>query len=319
MKTHPEATTNSVGNTNIGLNRWSLKFQTQQTEAFFQKYLMKRQAKSLANSQLDIFQLCYLIVLLIYIITYLLQLLNYPDQRSLIFQLILIVFCIIISSGLYCNHLKMKNKMNVLYKIDFFSLIFAEIMLILNDFYFQKLIFSDVEQLYLNSLPGLISLTLFNIQTFSINYQFAIIGNAIILFLYAFFRLYQSSSLASSLLEIFLLFSVQIYQTVSIYLLDYSNRKRFIAKITKGNSTESEKLIQLDETDQVDFRIQDCLNELNSLLPLMQDDFKNTLEKTIGLLKNISVEYKNKSFFTPNIESITKGLDEEDKIYIQQS
>ena len=321
MKVYPHVENNSAGNMNMALNQWKLEFKNRQTEASFQKYLKKKRGKLIIKSKYNIFQLCNLIVLIIYTIAYLIQLNHNTDQRTLIFQMILIIFCILLSSFLYFNRFKMKNKIEKHYLINYFSCILTNTTLILNDFYFQRIIFdTDTDNdLNLNCLPGIISISLFYIQDFPITYLIAIPANLLTLFLYSLFRLYQLNKLSSGLLEIFILFAVQIYQIGNIYLSDLSVRNDFISKKLRRDSTESEKIIQFFEGDKIDFRLQDSIEELHNILPLLQENLKYPIEKTIGLLNVVASGYKNN--FDPHldIEKITKGLDEEDKMYIQQS
>ena len=193
MKVYPHVENNSAGNMNMALNQWKLEFKNRQTEASFQKYLKKKRGKLIIKSKYNIFQLCNLIVLIIYTIAYLIQLNHNTDQRTLIFQMILIIFCILLSSFLYFNRFKMKNKIEKHYLINYFSCILTNTTLILNDFYFQRIIFdTDTDNdLNLNCLPGIISISLFYIQDFPITYLIAIPANLLTLFLYSLFRLYQ--------------------------------------------------------------------------------------------------------------------------------
>lgn len=300
------------------LNYLTLNFRNRQTEVNFIRALSKTFKTHTLKCRFTTIHPFHLMLLLLYLIAYLLQLHNETLNNTMIFQIVLIISCLITTSISF--FIRSRGMAKLLYKdwLLYATYLSTSIILILNDSDFQNITFSNSNILDLPSLPGLIAICLYYNSGILSSYALLFVSNILILASFALFRFMNSEGFTRPMLEVILLGISQIYQMVSIYISELEERKKFVEQhlVLSG---ENEKMVNSVENDRPDFKVQDCIEELTCLLPLIQDNLKYPIEKTISCLKNISSEYRTRMNSDVNIEAITKNLDDEDKIYIQQS
>jgi 3'5'-cyclic nucleotide phosphodiesterase len=120
------------------------------------------------------------------------------------------------------------------------------------------------------------------------------------------------------IIELCLLVCVQVHQVLIIYSSHLNSRKNFVKK-TLIPIAETEKMIDVQDSTLPNIKITESIEELNNLLPFIQENFKYPIERAVLLLQSLSNDMTNKFSLSPNLDTIVKDLDEEDKTYIRQS
>lgn len=314
MKVFPSAL---LGNNETKISYWKLKFLNSSTENLFQQST-KQSLKNENQAQWKTFQCFHFMILIIFSISYLLQLSHTDFDKSLIFQIVLIFFSMSttgLTLLLYFSINKCRYQQELLTLISYGI---ACIILILNDYNSRYFFFDRPPQEHLRSLPGLICIILSLFQIQISKFLLLTFINLVILVLYSVLSLYDGVCLGCGVMEIILLAAALIYQVEVVYLAELAKRKMFIEKVGEVPG-ETEKILCESENEILEFKINDGIEELSSLLPLVQDNLRYPIEKTIGLLKNLANENRHNLPPVISLEHITRELDEEDKIYIQQS
>ena len=316
MKVFPHDSDAPTGENHPELDYWLLTFKNASTESSFQ-----RSHKSIANPKprFITFLLFQYLTILIYVATYFLQLQNSDFQNTLLCQLILTAICMLFISMLiymYSQFNKFRSKHEWLVHTSYSTI---SLLLIFNDSWAQKVFFVATQPLDLNSLPGLIFISLLYLQCRIDNYRALILSNLVISTIYCIFRFYKDTFVVPAVLEAILLISTHLFQIATVYVRDYSRRKKYI-KNRLLSTSETEKILADSESNQNnDYRLHENIEELTNILPLMQDNLKYPIEKAIGFLRTLAIDSRKRHSTDANLELITQGLDEQDRLYIQQS
>ena len=302
------------------IDRLKMQFKNHETERNHLRRVAAHIKEPIIKYKYELSKALHCVILIIYAISYILELGNSDSNSSLRFQLILITFCLLLVlffsySRSKCLEVALSNGW-----IDEICYLLSGIALILNDNYFQQVSFSGGSLHYLNSLHGLIGLSLlYSIRGLG-SYISWIYCTLFVAVLYSAFRFLTNSQIFYGILEVLLLIMMQIYQVVSIYSLNYHNRKQYSEGSTQKN-VESEKLFaQSDSNLGYDLKLQECIFELRSMTPTVKDNFKASIEKTIGVLNQVLVDNKKRlSSEQGNLENLIKDLDEQDRTYLRES
>ncbi|OMJ88637.1 hypothetical protein SteCoe_9422 [Stentor coeruleus] len=341
MKVVPYPTSVIVENQNLKINYWTLKFLNRKIESSYVKYMNSRPKAYCEKQKKLLIQIFHSLILLIYTANYLSYIYANSISKSIIFQLTLIIFALIVTQvlfylGFYYSRIEYKIKSKeqmqnpnktslyslVSYKNSYyisFSYFCASIVLILNCPTAQNLIFSDLNDSALSCLPGLISLSfLYSSATFN-SYNLLVLYNIVLLLLFGFLNLYQKNSISTSILEILLLFIIYIIHIILAYIYDLECLQEYIS-CKLSEETEPKQLLDNEENASNNYKVNDCIEELNNVLPTVQDHLKFPIERAVGLLTNISNDGMGRYSGEKSIlDQISSNLDEEDKIYIEQS
>lgn len=294
-------------------NIWKIRFRDLEIENKYCRFVGMRDPGFQEKSRNLVMLFCQLAVLVVYLITYLLQIESDSVKKSLKFRLALVVFCIFILIALVFVQSRYSKKFNVCCSALLYLML--GVMLILNSTDFQRVIFDDPTELNLNCLPGLI-IIIFLYSFSSIPTFFTWLGcNTALLILFGAIRIPRSDELASGLLEFFLLLISALAQQALLYINNLSSRIEYFYAYN-SNIEENEKLCIAN--DDLSNKLKKCIQNLTNILTRTDTLTRSELENAIQLLSAIS-EYRTRNNTEFNLELIANGLDEDDRLYIQQS
>lgn len=315
MKVIPYPTSVTVENLNLKINYFTLRFLNQKMNEDFIKYIEKKPKTNCDRYTKIIIQVFHCMILLVYTGSYLSKLDQEGFSSSIIFQFALTIPILVIAQYMMCIGI---NAHKSSYYVTF-SYLCSSVTLILNDSFTQNLIFKNSEESNLSCLPGLISLSLIYLYAMANCYFQLILFDLVLIILFGVLRFPNSTSLAPPILEILLLLFVQIGQICLVYAFTLESLYEFTTKKLREES-EPEKLLDQGYNIINDYKVNECLEELYNILPTAQDNLKLPIEKTIGLLTNLTYGSRERVTVEKSIyEEISNNLDVEDKMFIDQS
>lgn len=341
MKVVPYPTSLIVENQNLKINYWTLKFLSRKTEDSYIKYMNSKPKTYCDKQKKLLIQIFHSLILLIYTSSYLSYLHENDFSKSISFQLTLIIFALIVTQvffyiGFYYssvdNKIEQKNQLQstcktslyplISYKSSYyllFSYFCASTVLILNSSPAQNLIFSDLNDSALSCLPGLISLSfLYSYVAYNSFSQLALY-NIVLLLLFGALNLYNETSLSTPVLEILLLIVIYILNSILAYIYDFECLQEYLS-CKLAEESDPKKLLDNEDNAMTNYKVNDCIEELNNVLPTVHDHLKYPIERAVGLLTNISNDGMGRYSGEKSVlDQISSNLDEEDKIYIEQS
>ena len=293
------------------INCYKLKFDDLRTELRFQKYLKRKgETWKTRNSVLFIIQL---LLILVYFSNYLSQLSDSVQVNSLQFQLIFVLFSFGLSIIVFILMYKHGNKISPYFSAV--SYLVLSVSIILNDSEFQRILFNLSRRLALNALPGLVLLVFLSSFYSNSGFFLRFWINLVIVFLFAALRISNNERLEGGILEIILLALAVSAQLVIIYFDEFNQRREFIHdKAEKHEETDKNEYFNED----ISVKIKNCAEDLTNLLPHVDHNIRKDIENTVQVLSILS-EYRTRNNTDFNVDLVTKGLDEDDRLYIQQS
>ena len=165
-------------------------------------------------------------------------------------------------------------------------------------------------------MPGILILSLLYLQPLKLTFRIIATWNTIIILLH-FLSACISSYSKSIVLENVILVIALSYYSLYMYTKELKKRLKFY-EIIHQNNQENEKLTYMHGFTDPGEKLMDCIEELENLLPMAKINTKTSLMKILDQLKFLSANFKFKETFS-DVNNLTQNLDEEDKIYIQQS
>ncbi|OMJ89005.1 hypothetical protein SteCoe_8920 [Stentor coeruleus] len=319
MKVIPYPTSVTVENMNMKINYFTLGFLNQKINEDYIKYIVKKPKTNCDRYIKTIIQVFHCMILLVYTGNYLSKLDQEGFSDSLIFQFAFIIPVIIIAQYmLYIGINANKGYHKSSYYVTF-SYLCSSVTLILNDSFTQNLIFKNSGESNLSCLPGLILLSFIYLHAMANCYFQLTLFNLVLIILFGVLRFTNRTSITLPILEILLLLFAHIAQICLVYAFTLENMQEFFTKKLR-EECEPEKL--LDQGDNVvnNYKVNECIEELYNVLPTAQENLKLPIEKTIGLLNNLTCDSRERIIVEKSIfEEISNNLDVEDKMYIEQS
>ena len=296
------------------LTRIMLSFTSYQTELRYKNYLETANKNTNLKHSCEINLLFNICILVVYLISYITEKSDENNNHSTTMKVILAAINIAIISILLGLMICLKTLNIYILWISKISYVFSSIILILNDYSFQSIFFSEIYTGHFSCIPGLFffGILFLNILT----YQEFFLCNIVIGFLFVVPRLYKYNNDIAAY-ECTLLILLLIYQIVYKYIEEYSIKQNFLQE-NNDESDAKEQGIPLKETSESQNSINHCIQELSKILPELKNKTKNIVENVITSLQAISIEVTQQSTFSI-LEKLTVNLDEEDKIYIEQS
>lgn len=296
-----------------GINFWKIQFKDLEVEGNYKSFIISKESEFIEKIRNLLVFFGHLILVSLYLITYLLQLESENIKDSIKFRVALVVFCILTTFTLVLVQVKYPRNLNSFCSAIGYTIFCA--MIILNSTDFQKVLFNDSSSLHLDPLPGLIILVfLYSFSTHSTFYIW--LGcNTALLILFGTVRIRGSSSLATGILELFLLFLSILTQQSILYLTSLSSRIQFLLSYNP-NTEDHEKVNLVPEA--LENKLKKCIEGLRNLLSRSDLFTRSELENAIQLLSAIS-ELRTNNNTEFNLDLIVNGLDEDDQLYIQQS
>ena len=298
---------------------WKGQFKESEVEENYQRFMNTKQFELVEKIKNFLVFFGHLVLVSLYLITYLLRIEGDKTKDSLKFRLALIVFSIVVTFVLVLVQAKYPQSVNSCCSAIGYTVLCA--VIILNSRDFQKVLFNDSSSLDLGPLPGLIILVF--LYSFSTHSTFFIwLGcNLSLLILFGTIRILGSPSPATGILEFFLLFlSICIQQSV-LYLTSLSYRIQYLLP----NSLNPEAEAEAEDHQKPSFipeglekKLKKSIEGLRSLASRSDLFTRPELENAIELLSAI-FDLRTSSNSEFNLDHIVNGLDEEDQLYIQQS
>ena len=189
------------------------------------------------------------------------------------------------------------------------------VSIILNDSEFQIILFDLNRRLALNALPGLVLVVLISSFYSDSGFFIRFWINLVVVFLFAALRISNNGRVEGGILEIILLALAASAQLVIVYFAEFNQRKDFINdKAEKHEETEKNDYFN----EEISVKIKNCAEDLTNLLPHVDFNVRKDIENTVQALSVIS-EFRTRNNTDYNVDLVTKGLDEDDRLYIQQS
>jgi hypothetical protein len=208
---------------------------------------------------------------------------------------------------------KKKSKISAYFPISSY-LVFA-VSLILNDFDFQQILFDRNDRPSLPALPGLVFLS-FLLNFYCLSGFFILFwSNLVVLFLFGAVRISGTQGLKVGILEFLLLILALCAQQLRVYHEEFELRRAFFdGSCLKIEETEKNDYLN----EEISMKLKNCADDLNNLLPHVDSSIRKEIESTVQFLSIIS-DYRTRNNTDFNMEFITKGLDDDDRLYIEQS
>ena len=293
------------------INCYKLKFDDLRTELRFQKYL-KRKGENWKTRNLVLF-IIQLLLILVYFSNYLTQLSGSEQGNSLQFQLIFVLFSFGLSILVFILMYKHGNSLSPYFSAVCYLVL--SVSIILNDSEFQIILFDLNRRLALNALPGLVLVVLISSFYSDSGFFIRFWINLVVVFLFAALRISNNGRVEGGILEIILLALAASAQLVIVYFAEFNQRKDFINdKAEKHEETEKNDYFN----EEISVKIKNCAEDLTNLLPHVDFNVRKDIENTVQALSVIS-EFRTRNNTDYNVDLVTKGLDEDDRLYIQQS
>ena len=181
---------------------------------------------------------------------------------------------------------------------------------------FQQDLFTNSSRSYLYCFPGLLFMNFLFYYPYIANYRVVLFYDLGITGLYCAVQFIRIEDAWSSVLTIIFLGFSQLYQIIIVYSANLNERQRFVENLVRfGGETEN---AENATTRGQNTKIDDCIKDLKSLLPCVENKVKKTIENAICLIISLK-DHKHSQACSGFIENIIKGLDEEDKIYIEET
>ena len=290
-----------------------LRFEDLRTEARFQKYLNERDKGGKLETRDLVLFFFQLLLIFVYFCSYLVGLGRSGLLDSVRFQIGFIVLSFAVCAIVLVLMYRQRNRMS--YYLTAASYVVLSVSIILNDSDLQKILFGLDGEISLNALPGLVLILFLSSFYCKSGFFIRFWIDLVLVFLFAALRISGSENIAKGILELLLLVIAVCGQLVVVYYDEVNLRKSFLNYKTDKNE-ETEKNDYLNE--EISVKIRNCAEELTNLLPHVDLNFRKEIENTVQVLSVLS-EFRTRNNTDFNVDLITKGLDEDDRIYIQQS
>lgn len=295
------------------LNYCLLKFTSSSTENSFQAKMKTCLKYKRLKPVLALYSVFQMALYCIYLASYLKFYDRSHNGKSLVFQLVLIGFLIFINLcfmvfGLCFSILK--SHRNQVIELNYFV---SCVFIIFNSQAFQSQVF-EVNSESLSSLPGILALVVLNMNFVKMNFKRLVCFNSLIAALYAIVSLNDKQE-SLVVFEVLILIFIMLFQVLYCYIIELSHRKKFVLSHMEHNQ-ELAKFKEYLENQNRNLSLSECIEELSNLTQFISNNLKIIVESIITSLQSVR---DNLRLEESPLENLSHGLDEEDKLYIQQS
>lgn len=298
---------------NFVLNYYWLKFKSGITEENYKLAMMFKQSKKKTRFTYSLFILCHIFLFSLYLASYLESNKVEHSPKSLIFKLILIVSLILVNLALFFAKfvfIAFSSKKSGIFELNYFA---ACLILVFNSSPFHYFTFGHSDNSILCTL-GIFALIIFNISEFKFNYRHLLMYNIIICAFHGVITLLHDSS-NKAIIQNLVLFIICIYHIGICYTNELNSRNNYISHHSEILKDIENGQSQIDEPEY-SFSLANCIQELQNATQYITTKPKVKIEKVIKALKVIQNTVAMQDSY---YENFADEIDEEDKIYIQQS
>lgn len=299
----------------LRLKHITLAFTSKQTEQGFQKHQSLQKKLSNFKPVYTAHIIFQVIILIVYLVNYLHLYREYKNYKSLVFELVLVLIVIMLNVFFLLGGLALQIFMVNRPWIMCLNYFVSCVILILNDYPFQALVFGLQGKEHLQSLPGLLAFILLNLDSTGLNYRFLALCNFLIGFFYSVLILVESQEIFQ-ILQVILLLAFLIYHAFHCYISELFSRLKYI-ETPNEIPEERQKIAPVEDLSQAGVRLQDCMEQLRNVLPNVRSKIRDIVENVIKSLSLLVVDSKKLDF--SYLDHLSEEMDEEDKLYIMQS
>ncbi|CAG9314187.1 unnamed protein product [Blepharisma stoltei] len=316
---------------NSALPKFSLKFPSKSIEAAYKEAVIFGRTESKASYENPYtsrhnFFMCYYGIVFLYILFYIFNYVaDHATQEIFKFQMCFMLAIVFINSCTFL--LAFLGRFLSRFRSDLlqFTHISTALALILNDTYVQELIFDDGTSNCFSSMFGLtvmLAVSRFILHTNYLEYAF---WSAIIGIIFLVISLQTEKPVEITLFESGCYMIMVIFETRNFYKEEVQVRSNFntikssaTAPETDLKKPEEEK--PKTEIEEVMIGVKDSIVAIQTMITKSSSENQPKLSQVFDNLNKVMKLIGSKAnIYSSDIEVITKGLDKEDQLFIQQT
>jgi hypothetical protein len=319
---HP--TSNERQNDAPSKSRFSLKFNNQKYEKDYQNVVLSDVAHTLGinhREKCKRFMMIYFIIVLLYDSSYIsTHLEDHSSLEMVLFQCVLLTSLTAFSSLILYNYLIRDRKSKFKSTLLICTYLVTLVTISVNGPLTRSKIFPGNEKHGFSTVLGILPLLYVSKFTIFNNFSKYLIINLLISVIHLIITLISEESIQSAVIEFLFLITVTLIESNDFYHQEFLIREKFISL---HNFLNPELKLE-DPTPRTDIEeIASTLKDSIKLIPLITQskDRKMIYAEKIfeNLTKVMNLIGKRSSIYSIDIEGLEKNLDDDDKIFIEET
>ncbi|CAG9313379.1 unnamed protein product [Blepharisma stoltei] len=308
-----------------------LKFPSRSLERHYQNVITSNDSSATniiteLRYRLKIFLFSYYFLLAVYLLIYIIAV-SLKESTSRVFgcQIGLFLGQFLANSSIYLLGFYTMALNSIRPELLQISYFLTAVMLILNNGPVQAAMFDEDSVTYMSCLPGLLvllSTSKFILHTNFLNY---FLWNTLIAVVFLISHILGNQHLATTLFEVGFFYYRVLVETKTFYTHEVVTRKKFQMTVnaTEGfddaaNHGSFEPKTELEEI--IDCLLETLTNAKQIIADISADDNKSRVMRIHELVNKVVGKIRSQTnIYSTDIETITKGLDEDDKLFIKQT